>query len=160
MMAFAAVFMTLAQAAYAHGDDGEGGGNAGCAPGLKNRTAAQVLVAHRAALAAGDWLAVGCNYGKNAKVISDQGVTTGRADIVLALQGLSGFFGGTIPMLNQEVIVTILGGNTEMARVLFSITTPCVTIADGVDTYIIKDGRIQAQTAHGFPTFTCAPPMP
>jgi hypothetical protein len=60
--------------------------------------------------------------------------------------------------VNQEIVVSILDNRTHMVRTLFSITTPCVDINDGTDTYIIRDGRIQAQTAHGFPTFKCGPP--
>ena len=131
-----------------------------CPAGLKNRSAAQVLNDHRAALAAGDWAAVACNYAEDAVVISDQGIDSGRAVITASLQGLSGFLGGTVPVVNQEVIVTILNDRAEMARVLFSITTPCLDIPDGVDTYIIKRGRIQSQTAHGFPVFKCFPPAP
>ncbi len=124
---------------------------------LRQRTAQQVLVSHRAALAAGDWDVVACNYAEEAVVISDGGVMQGRDATVAALQQLSGFFGGTIPMVNEEVIVSILKDRAEMARVLFSISTPCVDINDGADTYIIKNGQIQAQTAHGFPIFKCAP---
>lgn len=126
-----------------------------CAPELEHRSAAEVLEAHRAALNAGDWDAVACNYAADAIVISDQGVTHGRENVVLDLQGLAGLFGGTFPQVNQEVIVSVLNDKAEMARVLWYITLPCVSINDGADTYIIKKGQIHSQTAHGFPTFTC-----
>jgi hypothetical protein len=129
-----------------------------CDHSLKDRSAEEVLDDHRAALAVGDWEAVGCNYAEDAKVISDGGVIEGRDAIVAALQGFAGFFGGAVPMVNEEVIVQILNHNTDMARVLFSISTPCVDIPDGADTYIIKKGKIEAQTAHGFPVFKCGPP--
>lgn len=124
---------------------------------IRNRSAEEVLISHRAALAAGDWNQVACNYSEDAVVISDGGVIEGRDNTVVALQQLGGLFGGTIPMVNEEVIVSILQDRAEMARVLFSISTTCVDINDGADTYIIKNGRIVAQTAHGFPTFKCAP---
>ncbi len=124
---------------------------------IRSRSAEEVLISHRAALAAGDWDQVACNYTEDAVVITDGGVIEGRANTVIALQQLSGFFGGTIPMVNEEVIVSIMNDRAEMARVLFSINSPCVDINDGADTYVIKNGRIQAQTAHGFPTFKCAP---
>lgn len=157
-LAFAvAVAALVASSASAHGGRGH---HRDCARSLNNRTADQVLDDHRAALAAGDWDAVGCNYAEDAVVISDQGTISGREDIVAALQGLSGFLGGAIPMVVEEVIVSILNDRAEMGRVLFSVTTPCVDIPDGADTYIIKNGKIQAQTAHGLPVFKCAPPGP
>lgn len=143
----------LAVPAFAHDRDRNGCNERA----LRNRSAAEVLESHRAALAAGDWTAVGCNYAEDAVVISDGGVIQGRAATVAALQQLSGAFGGTLPMVNEEVIVSILNDRAEMARVLFSVTTPCVDINDGADTYIVKNGRIQAQTAHGFPVFKCVP---
>ncbi len=153
-LAFAVAVAALVSstAASAHG------GRRQCARSLNSRSAAQVLVDHRAALAAADWDAVGCNYAEDAIVISDQGTISGRDNIVGQLQGLSGFLGGAIPLLVEEVIVSILNDRAEMGRVLFSISTPCVDIPDGADTYIIKNGKIQAQTAHGFPVFKCGPP--
>lgn len=153
------VVSLLALPALAHGgDDGRRPPRRECNERqIRNRSAEEVLISQRAALAAGDWDTVACNYSRDAVVISDGGVIEGRENTVAALQQLSGLFGGTIPMVNEEVIVSILGDRAEMARVLFSLTTPCVDINDGADTYIIKNGRITAQTAHGFPTFKCAP---
>lgn len=125
---------------------------------IRNRSAEEVLEAHRAALAAGDWDRALCNYADDAVVVSDAGVTRGRDNIVADLQAIGGLFGGVIPQVNEEVIVSILNDRAEMGRVLFSINTPCIDINDGADTYIIKNGKIQAQTAHGFPTFKCGPP--
>jgi hypothetical protein len=134
------------------------GPNTGCPQGLQHRTPEQVLEDQRSWLAAGQFQLAGCNYADDAVVITDGGVITGRATIVQQLTGLGQFFGGAVPMVNEEVVVSILNGNTYMARILFSIDTPCVDIPDGTDMYIIKRGRIQAQTAHGFPVFQCGPP--
>lgn len=153
------VFALCATAAGAHERD-HGNHGRRCDPSLKHRSAAQVLDDHRAALAAGDWDAVACNYAEDAVVIQDGAVTTGRANIVNDLEFIAGLFGGVWPAVNDEVIVSILNDRAEMGRVLWSIQTQCVQINDGADTYIIKNGRIQAQTAHGFPTFTCPPPGP
>lgn len=160
----------LSTAASAHGrDNGRGRGHDGhrhdrnnrceqrCDPSLRHRSAAEVMESHRANLASGDFEAEACNYAEDAVVISDQGVSSGLENILLELQGLSAFFGGQIPMVNQEVIVSVIDNRTEMVRVLFSISVPCIDINDGVDTYIVRDGKIVAQTAHGLPTFTCMP---
>lgn len=129
-----------------------------CARGYKHRTPEQVLASHFANLAAGNYAAERCNYAADAVVISDGGVTSGIDDIIASLAGFGAFFGGQVPTVNEEIIVTILDNRTHMARTLFSITTPCIDINDGTDTYIIRNGQIQAQTAHGFPTFKCGPP--
>lgn len=129
-----------------------------CDRSLRHRDAETVLADHRAALAAGDWVAARCNYADNAVVINDGGTTTGADNIIADLQFLASLFGGLIPVVTQEVVVSILNDRAEMARVLFSIETQCIDIPDGVDTYVVKDGKIQAQTAHGFPVFKCGPP--
>lgn len=162
MKKFLAILSLVSVTAFAHGSDhgrGRGHGRDGCDPRLRHRSAEEVLASHFANLANGDFDAERCNYARDAVVISDQGVFHGVDEIVLQLQGLVAFFGGQVPQVNEEVIVSILDNRTEMARILFSITVPCISINDGTDTYIIRDGKIVAQTAHGAPTFTCAPPM-
>lgn len=130
-----------------------------CPRGSKQRTPEQVLADHRAALAAGNVeLDVQCNYASDAVVISDQGVVEGREAIAAALTGLVAFFGGALPVVHEEVVVSILKPGTHMVRLLFSVDTPCVAVPDGIDTYVIRNGQIHAQTAHGFPVFKCAPP--
>ncbi|HEY4222150.1 MAG TPA: hypothetical protein VGO62_12425 [Myxococcota bacterium] len=130
-----------------------------CPRGFHDRTPEEVLADHQARLADGDIQGdVDCNYDADAVVIADGGVARGSDQIFAALSGFGAVFGGQVPIVNDEIVVSILNGNTYMVRLLFSITTPCVSIADGADTYIIKHGQIQAQTSHGFPTFTCGPP--
>lgn len=129
-----------------------------CPAHLKDRDAAAVLASHRASLAAGDWQAVACNYADDIVVVHDQGTTVGRAAVVQDLMNIGGLFGNTFPQVNEEVIVPIgRPDKKEMVRVLWSISTQCVDIFDGADTYIVGNGKIQAQTAHGAPTFRCAP---
>ena len=127
-----------------------------CSNHLKDRSAAQVMAAHRAAIAAQDWEAVGCDYAQDAVVVHDQGVTVGRDAIVNDLRMISGLFAGINPTVHQEVIAPILN-DKDMVRLLWSISTQCMDIEDGADTYIVGNGKIHAQTAHGFPSFRCAP---
>jgi hypothetical protein len=129
-----------------------------CPPKDRQRTAEQVLASHFANLAAGNYEAERCNYADNAVVISDGGVTQGVDGIVAALAGFGSLFGGQVPTVTEQVVVSILDPRTTMVRILFSISTPCVDIPDGTDTYIVRSGRIQAQTAHGVPVFKCGPP--
>lgn len=141
---------------------GAGAARAGddlCPPQHKNRTPNQVLEDHRAWLAAGDVeRTVQCNYARDAVVISDMSVDVGRDAIRQSLQGLVFFFGGAVPAVHSEIAVSVLNDRTHLAKVLFSVTTPCISVPDGVDTYLIKNGQIHGQTAHGFPVFTCGPP--
>ena len=124
-----------------------------CPRGLQRRDAAQVLADHRAALAAGNVPLAMCDFDDDAVVIHDGGVDTGKAAIFASLSFLNALFGATNPDVIEEVDVSVLNEHTEMARVLWSLRLPFGTIPDGVDTYIIRHGKIQAQTAHGFLVF-------
>ena len=127
---------------------------------IQDRTAEQVLSDHRAALAAGDVdRDVQCNYARDAVVISDAGVDRGRDAIRQSLQRIAAFFGDARPVVNSQTVVP-LDETTAIARVLFSIKTPAVEVMDGIDTYVIKDGQIHCQTAHGRPVFHGSPALP
>ena len=117
-----------------------------------SRTPEQVLDDHRAALAAGRVeLDVQLNYAPGAVVISDHGVDTGRDAIRRALEGALALLGGAVPEVKSQVVIPVAGGTACMARVLFSVETPRMSV-HGVDTYLIQDGQIHAQTAHGSPS--------
>jgi ketosteroid isomerase-like protein len=146
-----AVVLAVAAAAAATPVDG-------CPNDLHKRTAAEVLEDHRAALAAGDLDAAMCDYAEDAVVIHDGGIDHGAAEIEATLQILAAMFGGAVPRVDQEVSVSVLGPHTEMARVLFTVETACVLVPDGTDTYVVRRGKIEAQTAHGAPVFLCEPP--
>ena len=125
-----------------------------CASGLANRSAREVLADHRSALAAEDWEAVQCNYGDNAVVITDEGLVQGADAITGALQQLATVFGGSIPTVDDESVAPLPEGG-ELVRLLFHIATECLAIEDGVDTYLIRQGRIVGQTVHGVPSPSC-----
>ncbi len=132
-----------------------GWGNNGpkCPAYLYFRTPEQVMQDHRQALADKDWEAVACNYSKQARVISDQGVTIGRDNIVADLQALDALF-GTTPTVVEETI------SADVVRVLFELDLGFAVIPDGVDTYVIWFGQIHRQTAHGNLVFLGPPPGP
>jgi ketosteroid isomerase-like protein len=126
-----------------------------CPSGLNERTPQQVLADFRAALAAGDWAAVRCNFDDDAVMISDNGITNGPAEIVTEFQAFFTFFGGFFDQVYSEIVVNVLGGNRYMARVLYTVDTVCSDVPDGAYTYVIKGGRIAALTTHGFIQFSC-----
>ena len=123
---------------------------AATAPRLASRTPEQVLDSHRNALAAHDWPAVRLNYADDAIVISDFGVTAGADAIVADLKAIAASLGPAIPVVRQQQVVP-LGDGAHMVRLLFAITTSKIDVPDGVDTYIVRRGRIVGQTAHGAP---------
>ncbi len=132
-----------------------GTATAGCAPELKDRTPQQVLADHRAALAAEDWDAARCNFHPDAQMISDNGVSEGVEPIIAEFQALAAFFGGNFDQVYQEIVVSILDSERHLARVLYTVDTTCSDVPDGIDTFIIRRGRIVARTTHGFIVFTC-----
>jgi hypothetical protein len=127
---------------------------AACSHDLKDRIPEQVLADHRAALAAEDWDAARCNFHPDAVMISDSGVSEGVDALIAEFQALVAFFGGVIPTVYSEIVVSI-GGDRHMARTLSFIDTTCVDIPDGTETFIIRRGRIVALTTHGFFVFSC-----
>lgn len=126
-----------------------------CDPGTYERTAPQVLADHRAALAVGNLDAIDCNYSPDATLIADGGIDVGHDQIRASTDFFLQIYGGTQPVVVQEIAVQVLDAETSMVRVLFTIDTPCVIVPDGVDTYLVRKGQIHAQTSHAFPVFLC-----
>ncbi|NND67943.1 MAG: hypothetical protein HKN19_10175, partial [Halioglobus sp.] len=71
---------------------------------------------------------------------------------ITAAQSLNSLFNG----VNEQLILENVFGDT--ARVLYSLNAGWVEIEDGVKTYIVEDGVITRQTAHGLITFNGPPP--
>jgi hypothetical protein len=126
-----------------------------CPSNLHQRSPEQVLDDHRAALAAGDFDAAICNYATDAIVIGDGGIDTGHEQIRSSLEFFNRVFEGTQPQVIQQIVVDVLTNQTSMVRLLFTIDHPCISVPDGIDTYIIRRGLIHGQTSHAFPVFTC-----
>lgn len=126
-----------------------------CDPATYDRTPQQVLADHRAALAVGDLDAIDCNYSADATLIGDGGIDVGPDQIRSTYDFFLQSYGGTQPVVVQEIVVQILDAETSMVRLLYTIDTPCVAVPDGIDTYVIRNGQIHGQTSHGFPVFLC-----
>ncbi|MEM9255293.1 MAG: hypothetical protein AAGA91_07585 [Pseudomonadota bacterium] len=117
---------------------------------LRNITA--VLAELRAAIAREDWVDVACHYRPDAFILGDQGILVGHSDIVTAAQSLNSLFNGVNRQVTQETVFR----NT--ARELYTLNAGFVEIEDGVNSYVIDDGVITGQTAHGVITFNGPPP--
>lgn len=126
-----------------------------CSPKLSKRTPEEVLDDHRAALAVGDLDAAACNFAPDAVVISDGGIDDTPDQIRSSLAFFLAIFEGTMPQVIQQIVVETPVPHTYMVRLLFTIDTPCITVPDGIDTYIIRRGQILSQTSHAFPVFQC-----
>ena len=115
-----------------------------CPAGYHLRTPATVMQDLRAALAAQDSAAYGCNYAPAASIIHDGGLELGRADITGFFMSKSAAFGAD-PVLVAETIVE------NLVRELYTITGVAnpIGISDGVATYLIENGHIQYSTDHG-----------
>ncbi len=128
-----------------------------CPDEWEERTPEEVLQDLRAALASGDLDAAMCNYALDAKVISDGGIDETHEQIRATLQFNLDLYGGTQPQVVQELAVPVFESEMHVVRVLWTIDTACVSVPDGVDTYVIHEGGIHGQTSHGFPVFHCFP---
>jgi hypothetical protein len=131
---------------------GAGSAEAACPDSLRERTIDQVLADLYAARAAGDWEAVGCNYARTAFLIDDQGVLVGRAEIVASLMSWDDLFGGVQAVIIEDNYFE------NVARVLFTLDGGWVVVEDGVNTYVIRNGKIRRQTTHALIRFTGPPP--
>lgn len=132
-------------------------GDPGCPDGYRFRSPEQVLAEHHAALAIGDFDALDCNYAEDAVLVGDGGIATGHDEIRNHFDFFVQLYGGTMPVVVQQISVQVLHEWTRsyMVRELYTIDTPCVTVPDGINTYVIRFGQIRAQTSHGFPVFPC-----
>jgi hypothetical protein len=117
-----------------------------CPAGTNLRTPVEVMQDHRAAIAAEDWEAFGCNYDLAAWAIFEQQLCFGRTDIKNFAMSRIAIFGGANETLVDEAIVD------RVVRDLYTIAGGGLMIADGVSTYLIENGQIQRLTDHGFIT--------
>ncbi len=124
----------------------------GCPAQYAQRTPSEVLFELRDAIGREDWEDVACHYKPDAFILDDQGILVGHSDIVAAAQSLNDLFSGINPQIIQEDVFR------DTARVLYSMDAGWVEIADGVNSYVIEDGVITRQTAHGLIMFNGPPP--
>ncbi len=123
-----------------------------CPMGYRDRSPGQVVQDLYQAYAAHDAQAITCNYHPSASVITDQGVLVGYNDIVTFYFSLFDLFNGVSYTVGQ---IDEFG---KTVRVLNSLNAGWVEIPDGIDTFIVKRGRIRTQTNHGLIKFNGPPP--
>lgn len=113
-----------------------------CPQGLQKRSAKQTVEEHLALMKAGNLDAAMCDYAEDAVVLLPGQTYVGREAIQGGLSNFSALLGGVVPQ------VTSLTAANDVVLITFTaFGSPC-TIPDGSDTYIVKKGRIVAQTVH------------
>ena len=136
-----------------HEDGGAGGLTpARCPRALRTRTPEDVALDHFAALAAQDWESIRCSYRRNAFVITDGGVLRGREEIVAGWQAFTQVLNATAWTINRITV------ERDTAVVLYEADSANFSIPDGADTFVVRNGRIDRHTVHGFPQFSAPSP--
>lgn len=123
-----------------------------CPPNYRDRTPGEVVSDWLLAYGSGNATLFLCNYHPGASVTADQGVLVGHADILFAYQSLWELFNGVSPFIIQQTEFQNTVG------LLFSLDAGWVEIEDGVDSFLIEEGRIRRQWSHGLITFNGPPP--
>jgi len=118
-------------------DDG-----AQCPPNREDRTADQVLSDHVAAILAADPVRVACDYSEEAVVILPGQIAQGPDQIQNLFAYLFNLMGGNI-----SLGLTSKTSAAAYTLLLYTVNSTHVSVPDGVDTFVIRHGRIVAQTA-------------
>jgi hypothetical protein len=113
-----------------------------CAENLSNRTPTQVIEQHVALLAAGNIEQAVCDYTEDAVVILPGQVFTGITEVRAGLEFFAQLFGGAPP------VIQTLTAHDNVVLLTFDVIGPQLSIINGGDTYIIKNGKIRYQTVH------------
>lgn len=105
------------------------------------RTPEEIIDHHAAVLAEGDVDAVVSDYADDARFITPDGVVAGRAALTDTFAGVLEQF----PGFTLSVGTLVADGDTVLLE--WTADAKAHTITDGVDTFVIRDGLIQLQTA-------------
>ena len=105
------------------------------------RTPTQVVREHTRAMKEGDAAAVAADYAQDAVIVTIMGSAVGKEAVAgLVTQILAAFPG---------IVFTELGlwAEGDVVLIHWSATSEAGPIPQGVDTFVVKDGLIQRQTA-------------
>ena len=131
----------------AHGDrdvaDDDDRADPSCPRQLRWRSAEQVLQAHFAAFRSANVPLLACDYAKDALFILPGTVASGRDQIAATF---AGFFQGAGAVNSLVILTQTMEDGTALTTYKFDSQHFVVT--DGVDTFVIRKGRIVLQTAY------------
>lgn len=106
-----------------------------------NRTPQEIIEHHAEALLRGDVADIVADYAEDARFITEDGVVAGHA-------ALTETFTAVLDVFSRfDLTVENLVVDDDVALLFWSADTSAHTITDGVDTFVVRDGLIQAQTA-------------
>lgn len=112
-------------------------------PDREEKNCRIVLERNATAFASGDVEAILANYADNAIVIRPQQIYRGKHAIRSMFQEVLGNFAGLAP---QAAITTVAG---RVALMTWSAASASGRIVQGVDTFVVEDDHIVAQTYVG-----------
>src|SRR2546422_8912693 len=121
-----------------------------CPNHLHDRTTDQVLQAHAAAFVTGDAGRIACDYAEDAIFILPGSVATGRSQVQATFAYFLGLAGRNVSLSLHSLTIA---ANTALLE--YAVDSDHLVVADGgVDTFVVRNGLIVAQTAHlGGPSF-------
>jgi ketosteroid isomerase-like protein len=117
--------------------------DSGCSSHLRQRSTAEVLDAHLGAFQSGNAALLACDYADDAAFILPGNVAQGRTKVEATFASFFGLAGGNI-----QVTVTTLTIADEFALLEYSVTSNHITVIDGADSFVVRNGLIVGQTAH------------
>lgn len=107
---------------------------------ISSRTPEEVYASHGAALMGEDLDALAANFAEDAVIITPAGVRHGRGG---ARENFTQLF-TDLPQAEWDMRTTLFGG--EILFLEWSATSAESSATHGVDTFVIRDGLIRAQT--------------
>lgn len=103
------------------------------------RTPEQIFQEHGQALGSGDLDKISANYAEDAVFVTPSGVLRGREGVK---QGIAALL-GDLPDASWDLTPQFVG---DVLFLEWSATGAHARVEDGVDTFVFRDGLIQAQT--------------
>lgn len=107
---------------------------------MQTRTPEEVYASHGAALVAEDLDKLVANFAEDAVVITPKGVLYGKEGVRESFTRLF----ADLPKADWEMKTTLFGG--EVLFLEWTATSANSSATHGVDTFVIRDGRVRAQT--------------
>ena len=112
-------------------------------PTLPSRSPREVLHDHLTLATAGDWQTdLERNFDDDIVVLTGFGVFNGRDQVRILAELLS----AQLPGASFDYTTVVVHG--EMAFLEWTANGPTTQVRDGADSFLIRDGRIVAQTIH------------
>jgi ketosteroid isomerase-like protein len=102
-----------------------------------------VIAVTRVSYAEGNSELLACDYADDAVFVMPATVTRGRKNIQAAFASFFALAGGNIQVTTNSSTIA-----DDVALLEYAVTSSHVTVSDGVDSFVIDNGLIVAQTAH------------